>query len=270
MKEEISLGELIVLVLQFVKKYFILFAVAIGIGIGIGYYKQSKVIPKHNSEAVICSDIHDGQRLKEIISEFEIATRTGNIQFLSQKLGISADSAANIESIKVELIKPEIAYRTDVDLTKVKTHNCIKVKCTAKRPSIYTLVQETLMKEFNEHIASKAIVDQRRKGYTETINNIVKDIEFLSDQRVKMFKQLENSNSKIDINQFDTEGQFIQAYEKKAMFEELLIRTKAAVLMKEFNTLTKATHSKLGGIIKMIVICLALAFAVAVFREIKV
>lgn len=240
------------------------------IGASIGYIKQSQVIPKHQSEAVICSDILDGQRLSEIISDFQTATRTGNNSFIAEVLSISLDSASKISSIEIEFIEPETKYRTDVDLTKVNTHHCIKVFCSSKDKSIFTHLEKGIMNVFNNHPESKSIVDQRKKGYKETIDRIVKDINFLTEQREKMFNKLTEGNANVDINQFDNESSFIQAYEKKNMYEELYLRTKVATLIKPFNKHTIATHSKLGGIIKMVVICLALAFTVAVFREIKV
>lgn len=270
MKEEISLGELVVICLRFTKKYLLWFVIAAAIGIAFGYYQQSKVLPKHYSEAIICSDILDGQRLSEIITDFEEASKSNNLGFFAEKLGISKDSAANIGSIKIEFIKPEIIYRTDVDLTKVNTHHCIRVICSTKSTNMFSVLENSLIETYTNHSESKSIVDQRKKGYKETIDRIVKDIDFLTEQREKMFNKLTEGNANVDINQFDNESSFIQAYEKKNMYEELYLRTKVATLIKPFNKHTIATHSKLGGIIKMVVICLALAFAVAVFREIKV
>ena len=103
----------------------------------------------------------------------------------------------------------------------------------------------------------------------ENIEQIKNDILFLSEQRVKTYDKLQQGNSNIDINQFDNEGQFIFAYEKISVLEELYLRTKAAVLMKPFNKMTIAIHSKTKGIAVMAILFLGIAFAIAVFKEIK-
>ena len=269
MKEEISLGELIVILLKFVKKNFILFIIAGVIGSGIGYFKESRVIPKHSSEAIFCSDLLEANRLLEIISDFETASKTGNYKFLSNKLNISIDSAAKISGINVEIIEPEINYRTDVDLTKSKLHQCIKVTCYATNPNVFGVVEEELLEMFNNHPETKQIVDHRIDGYRRNLKRINSDIEFLSEQRIKTYDQFQSGKSKIDINQFDNESQFIYAYDKIVEIEELINRTKAAVLMKPFNTMTVASHSKTKGMIVMAMLFLVIAGVIAVFREIK-
>lgn len=269
MKEEISLGELIVLALKFTKKNLPIFLIAIVIGIGVGYFKESRVIPKHKSEAVICSDILDGQRMQEIISEFETAAKTGNSIFLSEKLGITIDSAKTISSIEIERIESETTYRSDVDLTKIKTHQCIRITCTAVKPGVFNSLQNAILSLLSNHSETKSIVDHRKNAYVSNIEKIKKDINFISKQRELIYEKLQSGNSKIDINQFDNQGQFIIAYQKVTDLEELLLRTKAVILIKPFNTLTVASHSKTGGIIKTLLMFFFLSIVVAIFREIK-
>jgi|GEM_PF-6329788 hypothetical protein len=270
MKEEISLGELIVLGLKFIKKNSILFGVALLIGIGIGYFKEKRLIPTHTSEAVICSDLLEGKRLKEIISDFGTSVSQGNYSFLAKALDISIDSASQIKNITIEVIEPEINYRTDVDLTHSKLHHCIKVTCKSTSLPIYQTLEEKTLQTFENHPEVKQIVDQRKSGYKENIEQIKNDIIFLNEQRVKTYNKLLQGNSNIDINQFDNEGQFIFAYEKITVLEELYLRTKAAVLLKPFNKMTVAKHSKTKGIAVMAIMFLGIAFAIALFREIKV
>jgi len=270
MKEEISLGELIVILLKFAKKNFLLFTIAAIIGAGIGYFRESTVVPKHKSEAVYCSDLLEANRLLEIVSDFETATKTGNYKFLAEKLDIAEDSARKISSIAVEVIEPEIHYRTDVDLTKSKLHQCIKVTCSAYDPDIFEIIGTKILAVFTNHEPTKQIVQNRIEGYKRNLKKIKDDVSFLTEQRILTYKQLQAGNSKIDINQFDNESQFIYAYEKIVEIEELVNRTKAAVLMKPFNTTTTAKHSKTKGIAVMAILFLGIAFAIAVFREIKV
>lgn len=269
MKEEISLGELIVLTFKFIKKNFILFGVALIIGIGVGYFKENRVIPKHTSKAVYCSDLLEGNRLQEIISDFETSVAEGNYSFLAKALNISVVSARQIANISIEVIEPEINYRTDLDLTHSKLHHCIWVTCNSSSPSIYQTLEEKILQTFENHSEVKQIVEQRKRGYKENIEQIKNDILFLSEQRVKTYDKLQQGNSNIDINQFDNEGQFIFAYEKISVLEELYLRTKAAVLMKPFNKMTIAIHSKTKGIAVMAILFLGIAFAIAVFKEIK-
>ncbi|MAZ36465.1 MAG: hypothetical protein CL842_03320 [Crocinitomicaceae bacterium] len=268
MKEEISLGELIVICLRFTKKNIFLFVIAAAIGVAIGYFKESKVIPTHKSEAVICSDIIDGQRLQDIISDLESATKNGNYAYLSNALNISKDSASSISYFNIEVIESETPYRSDLDMTKIKTHQCIKVTCSAKAPGVFAAVENAILSILSNHSEVKSIVDFRKDSYSKNIKKIKEDIEYLSDQRRKVYDKLVNGSG-TDINQFDNQGQFIFAYQKITDLEELSLRTKAAVLMKPFNTSTVARHSKTKGITVMVILFLALAFAVAVFREIK-
>ncbi len=269
MKEEISLGELIVILLKFLKKNILLFFLAGIIGAVIGYFKESRVVPKHKSEAVICSDILDASRLKDIVSDLESATKNRNLAYLAETLNIPADSAAKISSIKIELIESETNYRSDVDMTKIKTHQCIKLICTVGTPRVLSAIEQTALSLLEGHSEVSSIIKHRKSVYQKNIEKIKDDIEFLSEQRKKTYQQLQSGNNKIDINQFDNESQFIYAYEKLGDLQELYMRTKAAVLIKPFIKNTVARHSKTKGIAMMAIVFLALAFAVGVFREIK-
>jgi len=270
MKEEISLGELIVISLKFIKKNFIILVASLIIGGVIGYIKESRVVPKHSSEAVICSDLLEGNLLKEIISDFETATSRGNYSYLAKALSISIDSARKISNISIEVFKPEINYRTDVDLTHSKLHHCIKITCTSFSSNLFEVVEHELLKTFTNHEETKYIVEERKTNYIKNIEKINEDLVFLKNQRIKLYAQLDNGNSKIDINQFDSEGQFIAGYMKIAVLKELVLRTKAAVLMKPFNKMTIATYSKSKGIILMALVFILIAFLIAIYREIKI
>tara|TARA_B100000795_G_scaffold149215_1_gene111757 strand:+ start:43868 stop:44680 length:813 start_codon:yes stop_codon:yes gene_type:complete len=269
MNEEISLGELIVSVLRFIKRNFLIMGIAIFIGGVLGYFKESTKTPTYKSEAVFCSDLLEANRLKELSSDFETAVRNNNYAFLSQKLSIPIDSVKQITGIKIEIIETEATYRNDVNLSRSKLHNCIRVICSVTNAQLFNSIENSILRNFKNHPESKEIVSQRKSGYKRDIEKISNDIVFLTEQRVKLFDKIQQGALKNDINQFDTESHFIFAYEKMSELEELFLRTKVAVLMKPFNAMTVATHSKTKGIIVTVIICLFIAVTIAVFREIK-
>lgn len=269
MNDEISLGELFIAILKFIKRNIIAFSIALVVGLVLGYFKESRKMPLHKSEAVYCSDLLEARRLKEIVSDFETATIDQNFAFLAARLSIPEDSARMISSIKIELIESDIHYRTDVSLAQSKLHHCIKIICMTENAELFKKVERGILSAYTNHEDTKAIVDLRKSTYLRDIEKINNDLDFLREQRKKTYEAIQKGNTNIDINQFDNETNFVMAYEKMEELEELYLRTKAAVLMKPFNKMAMAKHSKTKGIAITIFLCLSAVGIVALFREIK-
>ncbi len=270
MKEEISLGELIIGLLRFFKKYFIWIAISVVFGFFIGYLNESNKPAKYVSETIICSDIVDAKRLKEIISDFENEVESRNMKYLSEIFGIPLDSAEKITRISVKIIESEKNYRSDLNLTYSKLNQCISVEAEITTPSMYGNIQHAIQSILENHSEIKQIVDQRKQGYQFTKESINLDILFLKEQRVKMYEHLTSNSGRIDINQFDSEAEFIQSYEKLNELDELIIRTKAFNLIKPFNKNVLSKKSKIKGIASSIFLCSFVMIVVLLYREIKV
>ena len=269
MNDEISLGELVILILRFLKKNIILISTFLIIGVFLGYLKESQVAPKYKSEAIFCSDLIESERLSEIISDFEIATINGNYKYISKVLGIPIDSAANIVSIKVEIVEPEKKSPSINNLKSVISYQCIKVTCLASSSWIFADLENVLLDLITNHSESKAIVENRKSEYLKNISKIEEDMVFLKEQRIKTFEKLLQSKESVDINQYDNEGEFIYAYEKISTLKELYLRSKVVVLLKPFNKMTVATHSKTKGIILFAIMFFSIAILIAIFKGIK-
>jgi hypothetical protein len=269
MNDEISLGELVILILRFLKKNIILLITFLIIGLILGYVKERQVAPKFKSEAIFCSDMIESERLSEIISDFETATINGNYKYISDVLGIPFDSASNLVGIKIEVIEPEKKSHSVSNFKSAIGYQCIKVTCISTSSMIFTDLENVLLNYLTNHKESKAIVDNRKSEYLKNIAKIEEDMVFLKNQRIKTFEKLLQSKESVDINQFDNEGQFIYAYEKISNLKELYLRSKVAVLLKPFNKMTVASHSKTKGIILTGLMFFSIAMLIAIYRGIK-
>ena len=104
MKEDISLGELLLEILRFLRRNILILSVALVIGALLGSILENNRASRYESDLVLCSDLVENDRLKEILGELSRAVIDRNYDYLSQLSGMDASELSKLKSLDVKVI----------------------------------------------------------------------------------------------------------------------------------------------------------------------
>ena len=269
MNDDISLGELIVVSLKFIRKYIILLAtLAILGGIG-GYVIDKNKNTVYRSNMILCSDLVNHQLLNKMLKDVVLATEQGNAEFLSTALKLDKSICSLISEVVIKQIDNEHKYDTKSDLSRNRFEECIVITCKVLDPKVLPDIEKAISRLINSNQHLSSIVEIRRKSYTENRILVQGDVELLRKEREMIYQNLKNGNSNIDIIQFDAQEDFIKGYDKIAEYNELLSRSLPSVVVKSFSEGALPINSTRTQIIKFLALGLFAGLLIALFKEIK-
>ncbi len=269
MNDEISLGELIIVSLKFIRKYIILLASLAILGGISGYIIDKNKNTVYRSNMILCSDLVNHQLLHKMLKDVVLATEQGNADFLSKALKLDNAICASISEIVIKQIDNEHKYDTKSDLSRNRFEECIVITCKVLDPKILPNIEKAITRLINSNQHLNSIVEIRKKNYTENRILVQADVELLRKEREMIYQNLKNGDSNIDIIQFDAQEDFIKGYDKIAEYNELLSRSLPSIVVKSFSEGSLPVNSKRTQIIKSLALGLFAGLIIALFKEIK-
>ena len=270
MNDEISLGELVVSILRFVKKYLILLSILFAAGAAVGFFQESRVPVFYTSNIVLCSDIIKRERAEEIIMDLKNAVVQGNDSYLANKLQISEQEASQISKVDIDKFENATAYGTRARIIENQFEECTNVSISVLDKTIFSKVESGILEIFSTHPVVTQILNSRRTNIQNSKKLVLEDIEYLRNQRKKFIESLDQRKGVTDVDQFVTEGELIYAYDKVTDYSELLDRLVPAYIMKSFSEVTSDPKNYVKKMILMGVVFSLFGIFFGIYREVKI
>ncbi|MBX2914228.1 MAG: hypothetical protein KF856_03035 [Cyclobacteriaceae bacterium] len=179
--DEIDIRVLIISILKFLHKNFVVLSVfaVLGVGTAIAIYALSKKV--YESKMILQSDILTESYAERITESLDRLIKEDNMQVLSVRLNITEEEAANINKIEIESVKQTTA-------SKEKEESIFIITCEIKDKSILPKLQDGIISLLRNNEFVKIRVKQRETYYTNLIAKIQEEINSLDSLKKRLFQ----------------------------------------------------------------------------------
>jgi hypothetical protein len=179
--DEIDLTELVVSILKFLNKNFIVFSVFILLGIGFSILAYALSPRVYESKMILQSDILTESYAERITESLDRLIKENNRQVLSARLNITEVEAEKINKIEIESIKQSTG-------SKEKEESIFIITCEIKDKSILSKLQAGIIALLRNNEFVKIRVKQREIYYTSLIAKIQEEINSLDSLKKRLFQ----------------------------------------------------------------------------------
>ncbi|MCW5910435.1 MAG: hypothetical protein KIT62_05145 [Cyclobacteriaceae bacterium] len=179
--DEIDLIELVVSILKFLNKNFIVFSgfILLGLGLSIGMYSISTRV--YESKMILQSDILTESYAERITESLDRLIKEENRKMLSTRLNITEEEAQKISKIEIESVK-------QTSTSKEKDESIFIITCEIKEKSILPKLQDGIIALLRNNEFVKIRVKQRETYYTSLIAKIQEEINSLDSLKQRLFQ----------------------------------------------------------------------------------
>ncbi len=264
MKEDISLGELLLEILKFLRRNFIILILALVVGGVLGSLLESNRAPKYESELILCSDLVEHNRLKEILDEISRAVNEKNFAYLSELSGFQSEDLAQLKSLDVKVLVRAKDFKVPEEYMDNRINNCVRLSCSTEDPTLLPKLQELCLKTVADNNLVNKLYENKKSVLSTTSSRLEEDILLLRENR-KKYLASEGSEAASE----DTQNDLNEAYVLKTDIDERLGRLAEAYIAKPFNEQVTATAELAKQGLMYAFLFLGLAIAFAFFRELK-
>jgi len=261
MKEDISLGELLLEILRFLRRNILILSVALVIGALLGSILENNRASRYESDLVLCSDLVENDRLKEILGELSRAVIDRNYDYLSQLSGMNASELSKLKSLDVKVIARAKDFEQYMDN---RINNCVQLTCSTEDPALLPTLEALCMKIVADNSLVSKLYENKMAVLSTASGRLEEDIQLLRESRKKYL-----NDATAEAPSEDTQGDLNEAYELKADYDQRLGRLVEAYVAKSFNDQVRATQEVAKQGVMFAFLFLGLAAAFAFFRELK-
>jgi len=260
-KEDISLGELLLEILRFLRRNILILSVALVIGALLGSILENNRASRYESDLVLCSDLVENDRLKEILGELSRAVIDRNYDYLSQLSGMDASELSKLKSLDVKVIARAKDFEQYMDN---RINNCVQLTCSTEDPALLPTLEALCMKIVADNSLVSKLYENKMAVLSTASGRLEEDIQLLRESRKKYL-----NDATAEAPSEDTQGDLNEAYELKADYDQRLGRLVEAYVAKSFNDQVRATQEVAKQGVMFAFLFLGLAAAFAFFRELK-
>ena len=201
-KKEIDIISLIVWLLNFVKRYFLVFVIFAVLGIGGGLASFYLGRNYYNTKIIASSPVINNQIVYELVEPIKYYIRKEMYDSVSFKLNIPIDAAKDIRSMEMD---------TTVDQAVVINMQVYGKENTA-------LIQEGLIYYINEIPYVKNTIEGKRRELEKYLKDLNTEISELNKLQASILKQAE-SNQNININIDNIFNEMMLLYDRKLLLQ---------------------------------------------------
>jgi hypothetical protein len=201
-KKEIDIISLIVWILNFVKRYFLVFVIFAALGIGGGLASFYLGRNYYNTKIIASSPVINNQIVYELVEPIKYYIKKEMYDSVAIKLNITVEAAKDIKSMEMD---------TTVDQAVVINMQVYGKENTA-------VIQDGLIYYINEIPYVKNTIEGKRKELEKYLKDLNTEISELNKLQTAILKQAE-SNQNINISIDNIFNEMMLLYDRKLLLQ---------------------------------------------------
>lgn len=250
-KKEIDIISLIVWLLNFIKRYFLVFLIFALLGIGGGFADFYLGRNFYNTKFIASSPVINNQIVYELVEPIRFYIQKEMYDSVALKLNISIEAAEDIRDMNID---------TTVDQAVV-----INMELYGKENTEF--IQEGLISYINGIPYVKNTIDGKRKELEKYLKDLNTEIEELNELQKAILEQAETKQN-ININIDNIFNEMMLLYDRKLLLQAEYNSLQSFKAINE-NTVFETENTLVKSLVIYTFIGLLLGLALATAMEIR-
>ena len=251
-EKEIDLLDLLINIVRFIKRRFLLFTLSLIIGIAFGYVNYSITDNTYSTNVYSsCIDINK-QLLYEFINPIKSDILKENYTEASKRLNISSDLVNNLKGF-------------DIDTS---WNHSLKINLLVSDINETDSLARSIISYINNIKMIKSVIEKKYNNSAFIISKIENELVRLDKTQELFLNNLENNNSEILISQTaNINEQSIRLYEKKLRLEDEILLIKPSEIYSDMEYVFTPQNSLYSKIFYGALGFLFIGFIIAIILE---
>lgn len=213
--DEIDLMDILLRFVRVIRDNFVLIVIffVVGTALGFGYYYSSRKI--FENKMIVSSSILTESYSKKLVDNINQYLAEGNHHALTSHLGISENTASNLNSIRIES-----PYQNEAEVSKEEDRKYFVITVAVYSQDILDDLQKGLINYFENNEYVKIRVNQKKAYRQQLIAKLDQELADLETLKISIYN-----------------GKFFQNAKGNMMFDPTMVNTKIFELTRERITL---------------------------------